>query len=201
MAVSDDKIADFTVDNSLKLKHQQGKTCAVPDPTDISEIFYHKALMSFPNGSSAWLDGILPNCERFDCQVEPAKWTEFSQSLNKSCECDSRWKSTFGNLDVLLWCKLIAPKKPDGGHCRFAVGKTFRRLSAKCAGYYVFESRQARYGNRQVGVGPKRSAELASHVFRRLIESPQPKENVFLKIDFENAFNSLKPTIRARENF
>ena len=69
--------------------------------------------------------------------------------------------------------------------------QTFGRLSAKCAGYHVFESRQARYGNRQVGVGSKRGAELASHVFRCLIESTQPKENVILKIDSENAFNSI----------
>ena len=59
MAVGDDKIADFTVDNyaDLKLKHPQRETCSVPDPTDIdcfstSEFFVHKALMSFPNGSS-----------------------------------------------------------------------------------------------------------------------------------------------------
>ena len=64
-------------------------------------------------------------------------------------------------------------------------------MSGKCAGYHVFESRQAIYGNRQVGVGTKRGAELASHVFNCLIESPQPKEIVILKLDFENAFNSI----------
>ena len=37
----------------------------------------------------------------------------------------------------------------------------------------------------------KKGARLASHVFRCLIGSPQPKENVILKIDFENAFNSI----------
>ena len=59
MVVGDDKIAHFTVDNyaALKLKHPQRETCSVPDPTDIdcfstSDIFVHKALMSFPNGSS-----------------------------------------------------------------------------------------------------------------------------------------------------
>ena len=37
MAVGDDKIVDFTVDNyaALKLKHPQRETCSVPDPTDI----------------------------------------------------------------------------------------------------------------------------------------------------------------------
>ena len=67
MVVCDNKIADFTVDNyaALKLKHPQRETCSVPDPTDIdcfstSEFFVHKALMSFPNGSSAGLDDISP---------------------------------------------------------------------------------------------------------------------------------------------
>ena len=85
--------------------------------------------------------------------------------------------------------KVIALKKSDGGLRPIAIGNTFRRLSAKCAGYHVFESRQARYRNRQVDVGTKRGAELASHVLRCLIESPQTKKNVILKIDFENAFN------------
>ena len=36
MAVRDDKIADFMVDNyaALKLKHPQREFCSVPDPTD-----------------------------------------------------------------------------------------------------------------------------------------------------------------------
>ena len=68
VAVGDDKIADFTVDNygALKLKHPQRETCSVPDPTDInsfstSEFFVNEALMSFPNGSSAGLVGISPH--------------------------------------------------------------------------------------------------------------------------------------------
>ena len=50
---------------------------------------------------------------------------------------------------------LIALQKTDGVLRPIAVGNTFRRLPAKYAGYHVFESRQARYGNRQVGVGTK----------------------------------------------
>ena len=66
MVVGDDKIADFTIDNydALKQKHPQRETCSVPEPTDIdcfsiSKFFVHKALMLFPNGSSAGLEGIL----------------------------------------------------------------------------------------------------------------------------------------------
>ena len=67
MALGDDKLANFTVDNyaALQLKHPQRETCSVPDPTDIDsfptlEFVVHKALMSFPNGSSAGLDGVSP---------------------------------------------------------------------------------------------------------------------------------------------
>ena len=79
--------------------------------------------------------------------------------------------------------KLSALKKPDGGLRFIAVCNTFRRLSAKCAGYHVFESRQARYRSRQVRVGTKRGAELASHVFCCLIESKPPAQ---IKRNFEN---------------
>ena len=100
-------------------------------------------------------------------------------------------KVPFELRPYFFFAKLIALKKPDGRLRPIAIGNTFRRLSAKCAGYHVFESRQAKYGNRQVVVGTEKGAEMASHVFRCLIESPQPKENVILKIDFENAFNSI----------
>ena len=89
----------------------------------------------------------------------------------------------------------------DGGLRPIAVGNTFRRLSAKCAAYHCFKSRQARYGSRQVGVGTKRGAELASHIFRCLRESPQPKENVILKIDIENAFNLINRQFFLEETF
>ena len=68
MAVGNDKIADFMVVNyaALKLKHPQREICSAPKPTDIdcfstSEFFLHKALMSFPDGSSASLDRISPH--------------------------------------------------------------------------------------------------------------------------------------------
>ena len=82
-----------------------------------------------------------------------------------------------------------------------AVGNTFRRLAAKCAGYHVFESRQARYGCRQVGVGTKRGAALDSQVFRCLIESPQPKENVIVKFDFDNAFKWINRQFMPEKTF
>ena len=148
--------------------------------------------MSFPNGSSARLDGISPQIlKNLTAKLNGQTGLKFFRVLTKLVNVILEGKVLFELRPYFFVAKLIALKKPDGGLRSIAVGITFHRLSAKCAGYCAFESRQARYGNRQVGVGTKRDAELASHVFRCLIESPQSKENVILKIDFENAFNSI----------
>ena len=55
---------------------------------------------------------------------------------------------------------------------------------AKCAGFHVFESCQARSESQQLCVGTK-SAESASQVLLCLIDSGQAKENVILKIDYK----------------
>ena len=54
MALGDDKIVEFAIDNyaAFKMEYLQKETCPVPGPTDIdcdstSEFLVHKALMSF----------------------------------------------------------------------------------------------------------------------------------------------------------
>ena len=148
--------------------------------------------MSFPNGSSARLDGISTQILKdLTAKSNGQTGLNFLRALTNLVNVILEEKVPFELRQYFFGAKLIALKNVDGGLRPIAVGNTFRRLSAKCAGYHVFESRQARYGNRQVGVGTKRGAELASHVLRCLIGSPQPKENVILKIDFKNAFNSI----------
>ena len=84
---------------------------------------------------------------------------------------------------------MVGQKKPDGGLRPLAIGNIFRRLSPKSACYHNFESRKARCGISQVGVGCKRGAELSSYVFLFLSASPQSKGNIILNTDFGNAFN------------
>ena len=148
--------------------------------------------MSFPNGSSAGLDGISPQISKYlTAKSNGQTGLNFLIALTNLVNVILEGKVPFELRPYFFDAKLIALKKPNRGLRPIAVGNNFRGFSAKCAGYHVFESRQARYGNRQVGVGTKGGAELASHVFRCLIESPQPKENVILKTDSENAFNSI----------
>ena len=157
------------VDNyaALQLKHPQRETCSVPDPTDIDcfstlEFFVHKSLMSFLNGSSAGLDGIWPQTlKNLTAKSNGQTGRNFLRALANPVKVILEGKVPFELRPYFFGAKLIALKKLDGGLRPIAVGNTFRRLSANCAGYHVFESRRARYGSRQIGVCTKRGAELA----------------------------------------
>ena len=117
--------------------------------------------------------------EIFECQVEQEIWTDFSHSLNKFCHCASQRKSTFQTSTVVLWWKTNCAETPRWRNSSLRCRQNFPPLSAKCAGYHVFESREASYGSRQVGVGTKTDPEMASHVFFCSIESRQPQKNNF----------------------
>ena len=146
--------------------------------------------MSFIIGSSAGLDGIAPQLLKdLTAKSNGQFGMNFLRALTNLPNVILEGKVLCELRSYFCGAKLIALKKPDGGLRPLVVGNTFHPLSAKCFGHHVFDSREARYGNRQVGVGTKRGAEMASHVFRGLIENPQPKGNVILKLDFENAFN------------
>ena len=131
--------------------------------------------MSFPNSSSAGLDGISPQfLKNLTGKSNGQTGLNFLRAITNLVNVILEGKLLFEHRPYLFGAELIALKKADGRLRPIAVANTFRRLSAKFAGYHAFESRQARYGNRQVGVGTIRGAALASRVFRCLIESLSP---------------------------
>ena len=100
--------------------------------------------MSFPNGSSAVFDGILPEVlKNLTAKSNGQTELNFLRVLTKLVNVILEEKLPFEHRPYFFGAKLIALKKPDGELCPIAVGSTFRRLSAKCAGYYVFQLRQA----------------------------------------------------------
>ena len=121
MAVGNDKIADFTVDNyaALKLKHPQSETCLVPDPTDIdcfstSVFFVHEALMSFPNGFSAGLDGISPqSLKALTAKSNGRTGLNFLRVLTNLVNVVLEGKVAFKLRPYFFGGKLFALKKPD----------------------------------------------------------------------------------------
>ena len=72
-----------------------------------------------------------------------------------------------------------------------AVGQTLRRLAAKCACFRMVESMGASLAPQQLGYGVPLGGEAAAHAARRFLDSMSPGQ-LLLKLDFRNAFNSLR---------
>ena len=86
---------------------------------------------------------------------------------------------------------LIALNKKGGGFRPIAVGCTLRRLVAKCAGSCVKEAMTALLAPHPLGFGVPLGAEAAVHASRIFLNNLQPG-HLILKLDFRNAFNSLR---------
>ena len=200
LAASDDKIAPFSTDNYQKLlsKHPQRAKFAAPNPEKLDSFFVtdfdlYKAIMSFPNGSAAGPDKIVPQIFKdLVSKSNGSAGLNFLKSLTKLINLIGDGKLPESLRPFFFGAKLIALIKIDGGLRPIAIGNTLRRIASKCAGSKAFSERQNFFGNVQVGCGTKRGAEIAAHSFRNLIErDDNPKRTVLLKLDFKNAFNSL----------
>ena len=82
-------------------------------------------------------------------------------------------------------------RKKDGGIRPIAVGLTLRRLVAKAANRRALESCVGALMPSQVGVGVKGGGEALVHA-ARLFLGNLSEDKAFVKLDFENAFNSVR---------
>ena len=92
---------------------------------------------------------------------------------------------------TLFGGSITAISKKGGGIRPIAVGYTWRRLAGKVACSLVSERAAALLSPRQLGFGVKGGAEAAVHACRRYVEN-MPHGHVFVKIDFTNAFNTVR---------
>jgi len=92
---------------------------------------------------------------------------------------------------VLFGGNLIAPEKKTGGVRPIAIGYTLRRIAAKCANSFAASHLEDHFSPIQLGVGTPGGCEAAVHATRRYIEA-MPDSHVVVKIDYSNAFNSLR---------
>src|SRR6218665_3852412 len=93
--------------------------------------------------------------------------------------------------EIIYGANLIALKKRDGGIRPIAVGYTLRRLAAKCANTHAVAKLSTLLTPIQLGVGVPGGAEAAVHATRRWVTS-MPTDCVLVKLDFANAFNTLR---------
>ena len=86
---------------------------------------------------------------------------------------------------------LTAILKQGGGVRPISVGYTWRRLAGKAASRRVADRAAALLAPRQVGFAVPGGAEAAVHATRRYL-SNLLSGHVFVKVDFTNAFNTIR---------
>ena len=87
---------------------------------------------------------------------------------------------------------LMALAKPDNGVRPIAIGSTPRRLAAKIIAQESRSFSEYEFSPNQVGVSMPKGAEGAVHALRAYIENPAIQDKVVLKIDFKNAYNTIR---------
>ena len=101
-----------------------------------------------------------------------------------------------GNIPALIKpvvssATLITLAKKCGGIRPIAIGNSLRRLTSKCISRRMLEKFKDYFWPFQLGAGVKHGSEAAAHVARDFIECAE-RDQAFVKIDFANAFNSVR---------
>ena len=203
LACSEDTIADMSIAtlSALQQKHPSPHpdSCIPPLPqgsvahtVSVSVEEVAKAIRSFPNGSAGGPDGLRP--QHLKDMVGPSTAGGGHVLLSAlasflSLVLAGRTPPSF--RPYFFGANLIALQKKDGGVRPIAVGCTLRRLAAKVASGKVLEDMAALLAPHQLGYGVKGGAEAAVHSARLFLHNLKPQQ-VLLKLDFKNAFNSLR---------
>ena len=158
----------------------------------ISEEDVCHAIRSFPRGSAGGPDGIRPQ--------------HLSDLTSASAERDGRKLlsalTSFCNLvvggltppfaqSIFFGATLIPLRKKDGGVRSIAVGQTLRRLVAKCVSIHVIHSVGPDFAPLQLGCGVPLGCEAAAYAACHYLRCI-PLNHLLLKLDFKNAFNTLR---------
>ena len=173
LAASDNKIAPLSTDFYQKLlsEHPQRGKFAAPNPEKsdsffVTEFGLYKAIMSFPKGSAAGQDKLVPQVSKdLVCKSNGNAGLNFLKSLTYLINLTGDGKIPEPLRPLFFDAKLIALMKIDGGLRPIAIGNTLRRIESKSGRGEAFSERQIFFGNEQVGCGTKRGAEIAAQCF------------------------------------
>ena len=204
LACSEELIADVSEDtfNALRAKHPgPHPDSAIPIPSSESELTDELmvsvpgvayAIRSFRPGSAGGPDGLTPQHLK-DMTGKPAGegGSILLTAITSFVAFVLRGEVLEEVRPILFGANLVALRKKAGGVRPIAVGCTLRRLAAKYASMQVREQMGEFLQPIQLGYGVKLGAEAAVHAARRFLGS-LPSDQLLLKLDFANAFNTLR---------
>ena len=199
---SEDKIADYSEDTFkiLQQKHPKphpdsdipGLFGEVEHIGEIPEPVVRYAIRSFPCWSAGGPDGLRPqHIKDMIGFTSGESGVNLLQSLSSFVGFVLCGEVLASVRPCFFGANSVAFNKSDGGIRPIAVGCTLHRLVAKCAGLSIREEMGELLAPIQLGYGVKHGAEAAVHAARRFLKNLQ-NDQVLVKLDFQNAFNTLR---------
>lgn len=202
LLASDDSLApeDELTLKCLQLKHPSpSRSLSLPDePTPqeipcISNELVRWAISSFPNGSSAGIDGMRPqHLKDLTATSNGDAGSRLVRAIATLCNLMLSGNVPMDVCRILYGANLCALRKKDGGLRPIAAGLTLRRLVGKIACKVVGESVGEYLRPVQIGVNTRGGCEAAVHATRAYVQKHKNTNHVLLKIDAKNAFNSIE---------
>ena len=199
LACTEDTIADKSdaTLEALKLKHPpphpDSSIPPLPEalPTiTVSEEEIVGAIKSFPNGSAGGPDGLRPQHLKDMTHPSVIEGSALISALARFATLVLQGKIPAAIRPLFFGASLIALAKKDGGVRPIAVGCTLHRLAPKVASLKVRDEMAALLAPHQLGYGVRGGAEAAVHAARLYVRDL--KQCCILKLDFKNAFNTLR---------
>ena len=149
-----------------------------------------EAITSFPNGSAAGPDGLRP--QHLKDLIAGGEGSEtLLEAITEFINIVLAGRTPATVCPLLFGGALTAILKRGGGVRPIAVGYTWRRLAGKVAGRRVGPRAAALLAPKQLGFAVPGGAEAAVHAARRYV-SGLPQGHVLVKVDFANAFNTIR---------
>ena len=151
-----------------------------------------RAIQSFPCGSAGGPDGLRP--QHLKDMISPSAHsggTALVEALRSTISLILSGQTPLSIRPFFFGASLIALKKKGGEIRPIAVGCTLRRLAAKVASGKVMVEMVTLLSPRQLGYGVSKGAEAAVHAARFYLRNIGSNK-VLLKLDFTNAFNSIR---------
>ena len=162
----------------------------LPHFTSVTAKDITKAIRSFPNGSAGGPDGLRP--QHLKDMIGPTgNSCGLLPALGHFVELVLEGRTPVPMRQFFFGANLTALQKKNGGIRPIAVGCTLRRLAAKVIGSELMEEMGELLAPWQLGYGVRRGAEAAVHAARLYLHDLDASR-ALLKLDFRNAFNSIR---------
>ena len=167
------------------------------DPLSLTVDDIRKGVMSFQPGSAAGITGLRPQHLK-DCLGKGEDIEQFLRTLTTFCNLLLAGNVPRNIKPIIAGANLCALAKKEGGIRPIASGDVLRRLTAKCAAKIAAKRHTKLFLPHQLGCGVMGGAEAAAHALRKFVEDAS-NGTVLLKLDFKNAFNSIRRDVVAEK--